>query len=109
MGIIVRFNQSAYRSDQALKLTVFAKYSEKGRAECSVWHCRIRHLDMLQLDHVQGNGKAERAGKGAGIPFYRKLCRLGFPPWVPNSMRELPCSEDGTAGAQLLAAESRGT
>jgi len=65
-----------------LKMQVCSKYSGKGRAECSIWHCTVRCLDALQIHHIRNDGKSHRGAaksKGAGINIYRRLRRLEFP------------------------------
>lgn len=45
--------------------------------------CGDDRFDVLNLDHINGNGKSNRlqltGGKRAGYPFYRKIIALGFP------------------------------
>jgi hypothetical protein len=64
---------------ERLKRTVLAKYSGKNRAECSVPSCRVRCLDMLQLDHIRNNALWSAKTERAGIALYRRLRRAGYP------------------------------
>lgn len=72
MPILIKVpNPRKEAGNRALKLTVMARYSGKGRAECSVHDCHIRHLDCLQIDHMRSDARwNQRKSRGAGIPFY---------------------------------------
>jgi len=67
--------------DCKLRQEVFAAHSGKGRAECSVPSCKVRNFACLQIDHLGDDGYLHRGNsRRAGVPFYRKLRREGYPP-----------------------------
>ena len=59
-----------------------------------------RNWELLQLDHTNGGGEADREAKlrpangnraSGGVPFYRRLISLGFPEGFETMCR--PCNE----------------
>lgn len=61
--------------DRALRLETITAYG--GQCAC----CGEREPDCLELDHIYGDGAAERRGGGStsGTAFYRRLKRQGWP------------------------------
>ena len=60
----------------ALRLQVLSHYGPKGKLLCKC--CGEDHEEFLTLDHIHGNGRAERASHG-GTGLFRRLRRQGFP------------------------------
>lgn len=61
-----------------LKAEAFEAY---GGASCGC--CGEVHVAMLTLDHIDGQGSADRGKRGegsTGAPFYLRLKRAGWPP-----------------------------
>lgn len=88
------------RRDVAAKLRVFSHYG------LSCVTCKLNGTEsyanwvLLQLDHVNNNGEADREAKlrpvngnraSGGVPFYRRLIRLGFPKGFQTMCK--PCNE----------------
>src|SRR5437773_4619152 len=53
---------------------VFAHYGPNGEMRCSWEGCGIRDIDMLSIDHIEGNGGNHRKKTGKGLD--RKSTRL---------------------------------
>ena len=58
-----------------LKFEVFTHYSQNGKPECG--RCGITDIDILCLDHINGNGGG-RIRRG-GWMLYKKLREKGYP------------------------------
>lgn len=65
------------RSAKRLRDLIFQQY---GGALCL--HCGISDPDVLTLDHIDDDGKQDRARKGTsgGYTFFLKLKKASFPP-----------------------------
>ncbi len=71
---IYRRRHMAWR--KKLKYDVLSHYSGgKPRCKC----CGITGIEFLTLDHINGDGKEDRKKHGAGMAFYAKMKRLGYP------------------------------
>ena len=65
-----------YRS--ALKEEVFGHYGSDGKKACAL--CGIADIDVLCIDHINGNGNAHRRlVGGSGVSVYRWLKVNNFP------------------------------
>lgn len=69
-----------------MKIDVFEHYSKDGIIKCvNPYHIHneeITDLDILTLDHINGDGKYDKDDKGrriGGILIYRRCKRLGYP------------------------------
>jgi hypothetical protein len=62
-----------------VKLEVLSHYGKDGRLECCWPECTINDPDMLSIDHVNNNGKADRKSNGSGVIFYRHLQSISYP------------------------------
>jgi hypothetical protein len=77
--VVRRYEQSAkgkrqsYEETLRLKRELLAAYGNW--CEC----CGERHIEFLTLDHINGNGKAERAHHGQGKNFWHWLKKQGWP------------------------------
>jgi hypothetical protein len=62
------------------KKIILTHYGKNGRLRCC-WHgCKIIDVDMLSLDHIDDNGKEDRAnGQKPGAQLYIKLVKQNFP------------------------------
>jgi hypothetical protein len=50
-----------------------------GRCACP--RCHVRHVELLTIDHVNGDGADHRRALGRGTrDFYRWLEKRGYPP-----------------------------
>lgn len=78
-----------------------ACFDAYGGARCSC--CGEETPEFLTLDHIAGNGAAERrkilqdAAAATGIAFYRRLKRLGFPPGYQVHCFNCNCAKRGGA------------
>jgi hypothetical protein len=72
----VRVKVLRQRSSRAFKMEVMRHY---GGCVCAC--CGETELSFLTLDHINGNGKADRKSLGvlSGAMFYRAIRRLGYP------------------------------
>jgi len=75
-----KHNARGRRSRELLKLEVFGHYAS-GPPRCAC--CGEAEIAFLTIDHIGGEGAAERRilgrGKVSGTHFYRRLRRAGYP------------------------------
>ena len=77
----IREESKAYyrKHAQETKEKVFAHYGPNGEMRCSWEGCEVRDVDMLSIDHLDGNGGKHRLETGKGFMFYRWLIRNKYP------------------------------
>lgn len=62
--------------DLSLKKEVFEHY---GGLVCACIGCGIHNINVLELDHINGGGNAERKTVGSGKTFYKYLKKNKYP------------------------------
>lgn len=66
-----------------VKLEVLSRYSPSNQLGCSWVDCPIHDIDMLELDHIDGDGAVKRKAfegtRGTGLAFYQYLKIQNFP------------------------------
>lgn len=62
---------------QKIRLEVLSHYGINGNPICQC--CGETRLEFLSLDHIEGNGRKDRARHGSGQQLFRHLIRDGFP------------------------------
>jgi hypothetical protein len=67
------------KSIDPTKKQVFSHYGKNGEMQCSWKGCEVRDMDMLSIDHIDGNGSKHREKVGRGLMFYRWLVRNKYP------------------------------
>ena len=75
------------RLDTKLKNDTLSHYGLNGQLQCSWEGCQITDPDMLELDHINNDGKHQRkkdvevcGQERNGLAFYRRLRKEKFPP-----------------------------
>ncbi len=81
-----------------IKAEVFAAY---GGSVCAC--CGLKGIDFLTLDHIHNNGAEEReklmgSRSIAGLSFYRKLKKLGFPDGYQVLCFNCNCGKNANGG-----------
>lgn len=64
-----------YQYKRKIRLIALNHYSN-GRLECKC--CGEKEIDFLCLDHINNDGKIERAIMGIGIGFYQNLIKNNY-------------------------------
>lgn len=76
----VEYRSSRARTlNQSYKLKVMSHYGKNGAAQCCWDGCTVNDLDMLTLDHINDNGKEDRARGLVGARLQKYLIRNNFP------------------------------
>lgn len=70
-----------YKSKFKLKLNVFSHYKTDDKIKCSCSNCNIDDIDVLCLDHKNGDGAEHRKkiGIGCGDAMYRWIKNNNYP------------------------------
>lgn len=78
---VKRYARERRRNDSArIKIEVLSHYGKDGCLLCCWPDCNVADVDMLSLDHINDDGKAERdAGIRGGVEGYRRIKSQGFP------------------------------
>jgi hypothetical protein len=78
-----KLKSAKYDHDRRLKLKiiVLTEYGKDHTLQCCWDNCPVIDVDMLTLDHIYNNGKADRANKGGkgGYIFYAWLKNRNYP------------------------------
>jgi hypothetical protein len=71
-----RFKRQWKKYHAKLRLEVLTHYSG-GKPKCAC--CGEEEIKFLTIDHINGDGKEDRAENGRGTAIYRRLRKLGYP------------------------------
>jgi len=68
-----------YNYRKNLKMDIFSHYMTDGKIKCSCPSCNVDDIDVLCLDHINGDGKEHRKLVGLGDPVYRWIRSNNYP------------------------------
>ena len=71
--------RSTYNYRYNLKLDIYSHYMTDGKLKCSCPNCNVDDVDVLCLDHINGDGKEHRQITGLGDTMYRWIRENNYP------------------------------
>jgi hypothetical protein len=73
--------KSAKKSNDKVMMDVFSHYMTDGKIKCSCPGCNVDDIDVLCIDHINGDGAEHRKNNGlkGGSDMYRWIRKNGYP------------------------------